>query len=272
MTKFVWSVVLAGAVLLVEPAVAADRCSASSAPQRVPLVELYTSEGCSSCPPADRWLSTLMRDAKAGRVLPLAFHVDYWDHIGWKDPFAQAAFTRRQREFADHGGARTIYTPQVVLDQRDFPGWRNASAFETSLSSAGRRPPGAELSMDLRMGSASGWSVDLRGKLLGSASRGDAVFFLAVYESNLETRVKAGENAGATLRHDYVVRDWLGPFRVAASGLVATQVEIAIRPDWKPQNLGIAALAYSMPNGEVLQAMALPACVTSSNGFRNPWR
>ena len=204
-----------------------------------------------------------MHDAKAGRLLPLAFHVDYWDYIGWKDPFAQPAFSRRQRELADRGGARAIYTPQVVVDTRDFPGWRNTSTFEASLNSAGRRPPGANLSLDLQLESASRWKVDLRGKLLGGTSREDAVVFLAVYENNLETRVRAGENAGATLRHDYVVRDWLGPFRIPADGAISNQADIAIRPDWKLHNLGVAALAFSAPGGEVLQALSLPACVTS---------
>lgn len=259
------SVLLAGAGMLVGPALAAESCSASSPRHRVPLVELYTSEGCSSCPPADRWLSARMPDATAGRLLPLAFHVDYWDYIGWKDPFAQAAFTRRQRELADQGGSRTVYTPQVVVDQRDFPGWRNASTFEASLSAAVRRQPGADLSMDLRMDSPLRWKVDLRGKLVDPESSGRAVVFLALFENNLETRVKAGENAGATLRHDYVVREWLGPYRFGSAGAIAAQAEIEIRRDWKPKNLGIAAIAYSTPGGEVLQTMALPACAGPLN-------
>lgn len=257
--------ILAGAGVLAGPGFAADRCSVSSALQRLPVVELYTSEGCSSCPPADRWLSSLRRDAKAGRLLPLAFHVDYWDYIGWKDPFAQAAFSRRQRQLADQRGAATIYTPQVVVDARDFSGWRNASAFEASLASAGRRPPGASLSLDLRLDSASRWRVDLRGNLVGGKSSDEAVVFLAVYENDLETRVRAGENAGATLRHDYVVRNWLGPFRIQADGAISMHTDIAIEPGWKSQNLGIAALAYSALGGDVLQAVSLPACVTSRN-------
>ena len=165
--KRVLSVMLAGAGVLAEPAVAADQCSASSGSQRVSVVELYTSEGCSSCPPADRWLSTLMPDAKAGRLLPLAFHVNYWDYIGWKDPYAQAAFSRRQRELADRRGARTIYTPQVVVDTRDFPGWRNTTVFAASLALAARKPAGADLSMDLRMESASRWKVELAREAAG---------------------------------------------------------------------------------------------------------
>jgi hypothetical protein len=259
------SVLLAGTGMLVGPTLAAEGCSASSPRHRVPLVELYTSEGCSSCPPADRWLSARMPDATAGRLLPLAFHVDYWDYIGWKDPFAQAAFTRRQHDSAAQGGTRTVYTPQVVVDRRDFPGWRNAGAFEASLSSAVRRPPGADLSMELRMDSPLRWKVSLRGKLVDADSSSRAVVFLALFENNLETQVKAGENAGATLRHDYVVRDWLGPFRFGSSGAIAAQADIEIRRDWKPKNLGIAAVAYSTPGGEILQAMALPACHSALN-------
>ena len=95
-------------------------CQAVSGPKRLQLVELYTSEGCSSCPPADRWLSTLK-----GRpdVLAAAFHVAYWDHLGWRDRFASAAFTARQSQLQRSSGARHVYTPQVLVNGRDWRRW-----------------------------------------------------------------------------------------------------------------------------------------------------
>lgn len=103
------------ACALFAPAAHAATCSAASGPSRARLLELYTSEGCSSCPPAERWLSQLPPDSG---VVPLAFHVDYWDRLGWRDPFAQAAFSRRQR--ARNSKLGWVYTPQVMLDGDDL--------------------------------------------------------------------------------------------------------------------------------------------------------
>ena len=105
-------------------------CSAQSPATMVPLVELYTSEGCSSCPPADRWLSRLKENPA---VVALAFHVDYWDKLGWKDRFASPAYSRRQAQQQAFNGARFSYTPQVVLNGRDHPHW-NATAIPASSS------------------------------------------------------------------------------------------------------------------------------------------
>src|SRR3954468_15050320 len=115
------SLALAGvAALLGQAARAGDACTASSPRLATPVVELYTSEGCNSCPPADRWLSKLKADPS---VVALAFHVDYWDRLGWKDRFARPAFTARQSEQQASNGARFSYTPQVVVDGKDRKDW-----------------------------------------------------------------------------------------------------------------------------------------------------
>lgn len=106
---------------LVTPIADAATCIATSGATRNRLLELYTSEGCSSCPPADRWLSQLPRDSRDSGVVPLAFHVDYWDRLGWKDRFAQAAFSQRQRD--RNRGPGWVYTPQLMLDGEDFRNW-----------------------------------------------------------------------------------------------------------------------------------------------------
>src|SRR3989442_5305143 len=105
-------------------AAAAPQCTARSGASVNPLVELYTSEGCNSCPPADRWLSALKSRPD---VVGLAFHVDYWDRLGWKDRFASAEFTRRQSEQQSVNGARLSYTPPVVVDGHDRKDWPRAS-------------------------------------------------------------------------------------------------------------------------------------------------
>src|SRR5512146_2362025 len=106
------SLLLAASLAAAIPS-AAPECSARSGAQSGALIELYTSEGCSSCPPADRWLGSLAATADPARLSLLAFHVDYWDELGWPDRFAQAHFTARQRERVRAGGSTTIYTPQV---------------------------------------------------------------------------------------------------------------------------------------------------------------
>ena len=133
---------VAGAVLT-QPSIGfTAACSARSGPQTTALVELYTSEGCDSCPPADRWLSTSFRPgAAAAGAVALAFHVDYWDRLGWNDRFASAAYTERQYDVTRTGNARFAYTPQVVLQGRDFPDWHGTDTLDGDRGD--QRAPGA---------------------------------------------------------------------------------------------------------------------------------
>src|SRR5499427_4717203 len=98
---------------------AGAHCAAKSGEFTAALVELYTSEGCDSCPPADRWLSGLGGGSGPGRVVPLSLHVDYWDYIGWKDPYAKREFSLRQRKLSQLQRMALVYTPQVVLQGQD---------------------------------------------------------------------------------------------------------------------------------------------------------
>ena len=175
---------------------AAGTCSARSGPGITPVVELYTSEGCSSCPPADQWLSRLKADPG---VVALAFHVDYWDRLGWKDRFASAAHTQRQAQSQRSSGARFSYTPQVIVDGADRPGWSRASP----PSSANGRPVASvdvSLSRDGKRYSASVAAAP------GAPARLAA--YWAVTEQGHVSQVKAGENEGTTLKHDHVVREY----------------------------------------------------------------
>ena len=139
-------VALAGAVPAAgaAPSHAAGRCAVASGPQTTPLVELYTSEGCSSCPRADRWLSTTVPPATTG-ALALAFHVDYRDRLGWHDRFATAAFTERQYDAMRANRTRFVYTPQVLLQGRDWTGYRADAA--SSLAAVRARPARAAITL-----------------------------------------------------------------------------------------------------------------------------
>ena len=175
-----------------------------TAPARPPLVvELYTSEGCSSCPPADRWLSSLKgRDD----VLPIAFHVGYWDRLGWVDRFATREITDRQYQLAKAMGARNVYTPQVVVQGSDWQRWP-ALPFVAAAA-----PMPLKL---LREGEQVTAEV--------GAATGRWTGYWAVLEDGHRSRVSAGENRGETLAHDHVVRlyqpvgEWEGPHRFTLS-------------------------------------------------------
>jgi hypothetical protein len=183
--------------LAVATAAPAATCSAQSGADAPRVIELYTSEGCNSCPPADRWLSALKPQAN---VVALAFHVDYWDRLGWKDRFASPAYTQRQAEIRDRIGARFVYTPQVVIDGQDRKDWDDVPA-ATLKAGAAAAPVAIMLTRD---GSGLQASVVLQG---GKPRRVSA--YWAVTENDHSTNVKAGENAGVTLRHDFVVREYL---------------------------------------------------------------
>src|SRR5688500_2250805 len=186
---------------------AAAECTARSGRTVTPLVELYTSEGCSSCPPADRWLSTLASDAAAGRVVALAFHVDYWDYIGWKDPFASARGTKRQREIQSLAGARYVYTPQVVLGGRDFRGW--SAGANGAMEAIRRKPAQVSVVLEVRADASKGIEVRSRTAAANGSAPADLVVLLAATQDRLASRVTAGENRGERLAHDFVVRDFI---------------------------------------------------------------
>jgi hypothetical protein len=174
---------------------AAASCSARSGRSAPAVVELYTSEGCNACPPADKWLSRLKSDPE---VVALAFHVDYWDRLGWKDRFADPAYTQRQAQQQAVNGARFSYTPQVVVDGVDRKDW---SRIAPPLAPRGAAAP-VELAL-VRDGARVTATV-----AVSSAAPKRLAAYWAVTEQGHVTAVKAGENEGVTLQHDYVVRDY----------------------------------------------------------------
>lgn len=244
--------------LQVVPPVSADgsrAISAYSPPHRVALLELYTSEGCSSCPPADRWLSRLKdSDLTGTQLIPLAFHVSYWDYIGWKDRFASQDHDRRQRNQAALANSRTVYTPQFMLNGRDFRGLRN---FDSELRRINDEP--ASLGLRMTAVTAQPDRLDVRVDA-GSAGESidDVAIHIALYENALGSDVSDGENEGEHLRHDFVVRRFYTP-QLHDSTKAGTTVRQSIRfeKNWRMENMGIVAFAQDMDSGEVLQAVGL---------------
>ncbi len=168
------------------------------------VVELFTSEGCSSCPPADELLSSLAKDARReGRpVHLLAFHVDYWDRLGWKDPYADGAFTERQRGYAEHFASRGAYTPQMIVNgTTEFVG-SNRTQASRAIDDALKRKATTAVKLAGLTRTASVVTLDYSVTPVPA----NAVLHLALVERGLVTKVRDGENAGRSLRHDNVVR------------------------------------------------------------------
>jgi hypothetical protein len=233
---------------------AAASCSVSSPAHRVALVELYTSEGCSSCPPADNWLSALDHARHADTVVPLALHVDYWDSLGWKDRFAQAGFSARQRQLSEAGRQHVVYTPEVFIDGREMREWSDDADFAATIRQLNAEASPVDIHIDAQHAQPGRVTFDARFKSPGTASNG-LVAYAVVYENRLDSDVKAGENAGVMLHHNRVVRQWIGPVALANG-----QAAITGNYSGDPKQTGVVAFAQNPTTGEVLQAVELPDC------------
>ena len=176
-------------------AASSTQCEAHSGAKPPAIVELYTSEGCSSCPPADRWLSTLNGQPE---LLPLAFHVNYWDRLGWQDRFATPANTARQHQVREVHKGQYVYTPQIVLNGQDHRGWFRQTPGQLSASAPATLKPAPTLQLR-RDGNKVTATV---GPSTGTSSLAG---YWAVLQDGLSSKVTRGENAGETLTHDHVV-------------------------------------------------------------------
>ena len=231
-------------------------CEKSSPAHTVALVELYTSEGCNSCPPADRWLSGLASAGFGGdRVVPLGLHVDYWDYIGWKDAFAQARFGDRQRAMSRASGSTFVYTPQVMVQARDFRSW-SGTAFDSQVRAINARPAQADIQLAI-VPAAGAFRVTAQAQTI---SKVGAQMFVALTQNRIVTAVKAGENRGESLKHDHVVREWHGPLAFDADGRAKVERTFSVPAGARATDLNAVAIVQNPVNGEVLQTVALAAC------------
>lgn len=246
------------AVTLV-PATLHAECRATSGKGTVALFEMYTSEGCDSCPPADRWLAGLKLGPGAAPAVALAFHVDYWDRLGWRDRFGSAAFTQRQYEQADRRGDGFVYTPQVLLQGRNFPSWHTDEQPTTAVSAINAKPARATIELVAQTVERGAVSVDLHVRIPEAKDRPYAAATVALTQNGLASDVKAGENAGKRLKHEHVVRAMERGLPLSTGGELRRTVRFALPADQGP--LSIVAFAENTKTGEVLQVLALPVCV-----------
>jgi hypothetical protein len=227
---------------------AAEAIEFESTTNRTSLLELYTSEGCSSCPPAEAWLTGLKRSPQLWKqFVPIAFHVDYWDSLGWKDRFASKEFSDRQRAYASRWRAQSIYTPGFVMNGDELRGWLRGNALPQVNSNPS--PVGV-----LQAASGDGviWRLSFRPIAPRTASACD--FHAVMLGFDLRSEVKAGENNGRRLDHDFVALD----FAESAGTRQGESVEAILRlrsTRIACSKLGLAAWVTQADNPTPIQAV-----------------
>ncbi|MES2071275.1 MAG: DUF1223 domain-containing protein [Pseudomonadota bacterium] len=234
----------------------AQSCSKASPAHTVALLELYTSEGCDSCPPADKFVSSLYQSSglSAEQVVPISLHVDYWDYIGWKDVFAKPLFTQRQRWLAELASSRSVYTPEVFVAGRELRNWHGGLA--AAVKRINDTPAQAEIRLTLDKAADNTLRLDLASK-----STQPGKLYFALVESALLSEVKAGENRGVSLQHDYVAREWGEPIILGRNHSENFSRQLSLPANAAARKLAVTAFVQS-DRGEVLQVVSLPLCTS----------
>lgn len=247
------------AMALLSPTLGWAACDVQSGAKTAALVELYTSEGCSSCPPADQRLSQFpSRDYSLKHVVPISLHVDYWDNLGWKEPFAQPKFGERQSWLVHANGHKTVFTPHFFVSGKEVRDWRGRLGDELKRVTAER----ARASIRIHAESAGAGVISVTGSATAASQPGQLALFVAITENKLSSKVSAGENRGVTLSHDHVVREWIGPIALKNGQVEFTQ-KVTARPGWNAARLGVAGFVQDLGTGQVLQAVGASQCVPS---------
>ncbi len=226
--------------------------SGFAAAQNPVVIELFTSEGCSSCPPADAVLAELGHQPQknGAELILLGEHVDYWNYIGWTDRFSSAQFSQRQSDYARDFRIPSVYTPQMVIDGRvQFVG-NNLDDVQRKIAEEAKQPKPAQVSLT--------WSGTDQLHVAVQSSAGKAKILLAVTEDGLSTAVGGGENGGRTLHHTAVVRQLreLGSQDFASTGKDKFEKTIDVRRNaaWNPAQLKVAVLVQDPATGRILGA------------------
>jgi hypothetical protein len=217
---------------------------ASAAPEDSPVVlELFTSEGCSSCPPADELLSKI--GATSAGVIPLAYHVDYWDGLGWSDPFSSGQWTARQAVYVREMELSGSYTPQIVINGRWQCVGSDPGGIARAIAAARTTPPAGLITLRTTQPAAGSHklNVSLSAHMLRTTGDRPLIVLLAIYENGLVAKIGAGENGGHRIRYDYTVRKIVPVFELNATAGSALENELSVDldPSWKLDHLGVAA-------------------------------
>lgn len=231
-----------------------DHWRASSGIKHTAVLELFTSEGCGLCPPAEKWLYQQQR-AKLDYIV-LGFHVDYLnDKKGWVDVFAKPVFSERQKQLARLNRYQTIYTPEFVLSGESLPNWREnlneAVSFLNEFDAQAQIHLSAHLIENKLM-------IESQSLVTGEENRRHSHLYIAITENDVKSVVHGGDNAGQTFNHQNLVREWLGPIELDATGETFIEQQIKLAPEWQQDKLKLVALIQNLSDGYILQAVELP--------------
>lgn len=257
------SVLVTVVFLSLEPSSSRSQTGAGTSNSQGPappavLVELFTSEGCSSCPPADKLLADLDQNqqVQGAQVIALSEHVDYWNRLGWKDPFSSADFSRRQAAYAQALRIEDFYTPQMIVDGRtEFVGSKRAAALEAITKAA--RTPKATINLAIKTSEPKSITLTIQVDNLPEVSRSDkAEVMLAVAENGLVSKVSRGENSGRELPHSAVTRKLT---RIGAIDGKSFRGEpnVPIESTWKRQNTSVVVFVQERISRRVLGVAAI---------------
>ena len=246
-----FAIVAAGVAIVVYSAT--DRvptARAGNAPTPV-VVELFTSEGCSSCPPADALLMELDKQPIAGaEVIALGQHVDYWDRLGWRDRFSSHQFTERQSQYSSYFRLESIYTPQMVVDGRkEFVGNSRSDAFSAIQGAAKAAKP---VSVKLEKAGADAVKIDVS----ETQPTGRSVVYLAITEGGIESNVGSGENSGRKLHHAAVVHSLKKLGELENGAFHATQ-KLGLNRDWNLSQSKAVVFVQNEDHGQIVGAASL---------------
>ena len=219
--------------------------------ERTVVAELFTSQGCSSCPPADALLAELVRRSAGPRVIGLSFHVDYWNRLGWRDPFSAAAWSERQSAYARVLERREVYTPQLVIGGTAECVGSDRACVERALRSAARRQVSARVAITSVTRAATSWRVVV--EVDGPDGATGVRLLVALYERDLVTEVARGENAHRTLRNENVVRR-LESRVLPEGGVVGVDVDVDSR--FREEKLGVVAFLQEQDSMRIVAAAA----------------
>jgi hypothetical protein len=221
------------------------------------LVELFTSEGCSSCPPADALLARLdkTQPVHGADIIALEEHVNYWDRLGWKDPFSSETATTRQTEYGEAFGGKEVYTPQMIVDGRaELVGSSDEDALRAIRAASQMPKPAIELSW--QEGDLLAIHVE---PLANAEPRNDPRLFLVIAENMLHSDVKRGENAGRGLEHNGVARQFLPLGKIApGSSEFSSTLTVHLSGEWNRANLRAVVCVQDQRSRHVLAAAAIP--------------
>ena len=245
--------------MAIQPAIAQgslNHFSGVSPPTKNVLVELFTSDGCDSCPPANHWMSEVVQKGDA-RIVPVSMHVTYWNHLGWKDPASNLYFDKKQEGYSKLGLARFSYTPAVFLSGAEWSGWRNNDI--SKIKSLNQQPALLKIEVKADIVEERNVKMDIQvstHEKEKGASTLRSKQFVYLYEDGVIDKPNAGELKGATLRHDHVIKAW--DERAVGSLPKQTHLQFDIPKGVDPKKLGMVVFIQSEDGRDIAQVIDVP--------------